>query len=105
VIKTGAPIKIPGRTIETCVDIPKGGIGMFFGQTEQKCTETKIPDIELENLVTGGSEFEWTVDKNDLYTADYVKFYIRTRATPTSLTEVSNINLNEEVLLPVFLNE
>ena len=91
--------------METCIDIPKKGITAFFGATEQECTTIKIPDVELDNLVTGGAEFEWSINKNELYTSDYIKFYIRTKATPTSLEEVSNINMKQDVLLPVFLNE
>lgn len=105
VIRTGAPIKIPGTEVETCVDIPKEGLLGFLGGTEQKCTKTKLPDIEISNMVTGGAEFDWSVNKNELYTSDYVKFYIKTQAIPTSLEELNNINLEQEVLLPVFLNE
>lgn len=105
VIRIGSPIKIPGRTIETCVDVPKGGLMGLLGSTEEECTSTKIPDITLNNLVTGGAEFEWDVDKHDLYTSDYVKFYINTQPTPTSLEEIANLDLEQEPLLPVFLNE
>ncbi|MBL7101095.1 MAG: hypothetical protein ISS23_04030 [Nanoarchaeota archaeon] len=103
VIKDGSPIKIPGREIETCVDIPKQGFLGLFGSTEPKCTKAKIPDTEITSLTTGGAEFEWTVNKNELYTSDYVKFYINTKPAPKSLEEISSINLNQDVLPPVFL--
>ena len=105
VIRSGAPITIPGKEVETCVDVPKGFFG-FFGVTEPKCTTIKIPKTEMSSITTGGSEFEWTVYKNDLYNSDYVKFYINTKPTPKSLEELSSINLNQENLkLPVFLHE
>ncbi len=106
VTRTGAPIKIIGKEIQNCVDVPKGGLLGFLGSTEQQCNSVKLPDLELDNLVTGGAEFDWTVDKDELYTSDYIKFYITTQATPKSLEELSSVNLNQEnAILPVFLNE
>ncbi len=106
VVRTGAPIRIPGKEIQNCVDVPKGGLLGFLGSTEQQCNKVKLPDLELDSLVTGGAEFEWTVDKDELYTSDYIKFYITTQAIPKSLEELSSVNLNQEnEILPVFLNE
>ncbi|MCG2718917.1 MAG: hypothetical protein L6408_08825 [Nanoarchaeota archaeon] len=105
IIKSGPPIKISGRNVESCVDKPKSGIMGFLGSTEQECTTIKLPDIEVANMVTGGSEYEWDVFKKDLYISDYVKFYIQSEATPTSVEDFANVNLEQEVLLPVFLNE
>jgi len=106
VVRTGAPIRILGKEIQSCVDVPKGGLLGLLGSTEQQCNSVKLPDVELDSMVTGGTEFEWTVDKDELYTSDYIKFYITTQATPKSLEELSSVNLNQEnAMLPVFLNE
>ncbi|MDP2906610.1 MAG: hypothetical protein Q8O03_01585 [Nanoarchaeota archaeon] len=106
VVRTGAPIRISGKEIQNCVDVPKGGLLGLLGSTEQQCNSVKLPDVELDSMVTGGTEFEWTVDKDELYTSDYIKFYITTQATPKSLEELSSVNLNQEnAILPVFLNE
>jgi len=106
VVRTGAPIKIAGKEVQNCVDVPKGGLLGLLGTTEQQCTTVKLPDVELDSLVTGGTEFEWTVDKDELYTSDYIKFYITTQAIPKSLEELSSVNTNQEnAILPVFLNE
>ncbi len=105
IFKKGAPIKIPEKTIKDCVEVPKEGLISLFGGTEEKCTEVEIPEIELENMVTGGSEFEWEVTKKDLYLSDYVKFYISSKSTPSSLEELNQINLKQDVFLPEFLDE
>jgi len=105
VLREGPPVTIPGREIENCFDIPKGALGLL-GATEEKCTKVKIPAVELDSFVTGGAEFEWTVDNYDIEHSDYVKFYLSTDPTPGSLSELSSIDLKQEdVLIPVFLNE
>jgi len=106
VVRSGSAIKIPGKEVKTCVDVPTGGLMGHFGATEQKCTPTKLPDVELTNLVTGGAEFEWDVSRMELYTSDYVKFYITANPIPESLEELSKVDLKQaDTLLPVFLNE
>ncbi len=87
-IKEGS-VTVPGREVEHCVKVPKSGLGVFIGATETKCVSTKIPSVELDNVISGAAEFEFTIDMYDL--KNKVVFYVPYEGTPKNFDELSKI--------------
>src|SRR3989344_272500 len=59
-------LTIPGKTLNNCVDVPKGGIGAFFGITEEQCEKQEIPPLTITDMITGGNDYTFTATNYDL---------------------------------------
>ncbi len=88
-------ITISGKTIEKCVDVPKGWMGMF-GVTEEKCVQQEIPDMKVSNVVKGGGSFEWDVNREELDNSRSVIFYVIVDEIPSNYDELNQIYNNLE---------
>ena len=67
------PITIKGGTIHKCVETPQNTIwGIIFN--DRKCTDIKIDDMVVNEVMKGGAEFNWTVPQ-DIYSKDGITFY------------------------------
>jgi hypothetical protein len=98
-IKEGS-VTIPGREVESCIDIPKGGFGAIVGATEEKCITTKIPSADLDNVISGAAEFEFSVDalRNE------VTFYVPYEGVPRNFDALSQISseVGQDYVYPKF---
>lgn len=86
------PLTIEAETMEHCVKMPKEGILGFLGSTEKKCYDTELPAVKLNQVISGGVEFEYTVTKEQLASNDKLVVYVIRNKLPSSLEEVGDIN-------------
>ena len=90
------------RKIETCFDVPKEGVfSAIFQQTEKKCVTTTIPGTTVDKIISGYSEFEFSVAESDLQKKNII-FHIPYKGKPTSLSELSNVFEKQDVQKPEF---
>lgn len=87
------PIQIQKQTIETCVETPRGILGIFGAKKEQ-CTTSDIPGYELEQVIKGGATFSYSVTNKDLAKSKELTLYTIVNALPTTNEEVMNIYEN-----------
>jgi len=84
----GFDVSAGGSTFRECVSVPKKGIaGLFFN--EEQCFDMEIEEFELENVVIGGAEFEWSAS----YLAGYdeLTVYGAIKDSPSGVSELTNI--------------
>jgi len=76
--------------IETqCVEVPRSGIlGLFLN--EEKCFDIEIEDMDIDNVIIGGSEFEWTAPSS-LTNYDKIVFYATTNGIPGDISGITDI--------------
>ena len=96
-IKT-SPTSIEGKTFEVC----KGAevLGVCIGGKE----EVVVEDQTIEELVTGGVELDWLIDRNGLYDSNEIVFYIINQGTPNDYDDLL-ITYNAEEVTANFVNE
>ncbi len=89
-------IKLDEQKIENCIDIPKTGIAGLLGGTEKKCYETTLPSMTLDQVMIGGNQFEFTVNRDELSKAKSITFYSIYDNYPMNINDVNKITANIE---------
>ena len=89
--EAGVKVKIEGKKIERCVDVPKPILGLLFGVTDKKCIEEEIPETEIEQVLTGGANFEFEVTRNDLVNNKKITLYTLIDKKPASYDDIQDI--------------
>ncbi len=82
---------VEGKDLETCLDKPRSGILGIIGLTEKECINTKIEGTTLPQVLTGGSKFQWNVDREDLANAKKVIFFVNSFGIPSNTDELNNV--------------
>jgi len=100
-------INLKGYEIESCAEVPRGGILGYIGLTKKQCVKKKIEDTELNQVLTGGAEFDHTFESNKLRNSNTLIIYIIKNKVPQSLEELQQIynqiktnNENPSFILP-----
>lgn len=88
---TGVKFKVEEREIENCVDVPKGWIGTLIGITEEKCVSTTMPETEVEQMLIGGNNFNWGIDRGELFESEQITFYIIVDRRPKNVEELGEV--------------
>jgi len=81
-------LKFPETTESKCVDVPKGGIGGWFGLEEEKCFDITIPGQEIAFAVVGGGKISDYYTEAMLRDAEKMKITAEMFGVPTNLEEV-----------------
>lgn len=96
-IKTSSTL-IEGKTFEVC----KGAeiLGVCIGGTETVVVE----DQNIEELVTGGVELDWLVDRSRLYDSNEIIFYVINQGTPKNYDDLL-VTYDVNAVTSNFINE
>lgn len=97
-------IIIAEKQIKTCVEVPKGILGIF-GAREEKCTEATIPSTTLDQAITGGAEFDWNIDRSLLASDNKLVLYTVFDTFPTTYDDLTNVyeKIGENAKSTVFM--
>lgn len=90
-IAQGFDIPIEGKEITHCYQEPSSIIFGIFGITNEKCTTVKSEDMTLDQVITGGAEQAWSVDRQEMSAAKKVTFYIPSSNLPSSMEELEQV--------------
>tara|TARA_Y100000034_G_scaffold100701_1_gene124460 strand:+ start:997 stop:2913 length:1917 start_codon:yes stop_codon:yes gene_type:complete len=85
--EANTPIKVKGETVEYCTSLPRPGILGALGAKEKKCFTNELEDVELEEVLVGGNEFEWIYDGS----GDELTIYVTFDGIPGTVEEMGNV--------------
>jgi hypothetical protein len=89
-IYRNSSLKLEEVTYEQCVDVPKSGLGSFFGLTEEKCFEMKVPEqIIPQSLAGGGTQNHYILD-SDLKNSRNIKINVQSLPEPKTIEDLQN---------------
>ena len=95
-------LELRERNIETCFDVPKQGVvSAIFGQTEKKCVKTNIPATTVNKIISGYTEFEFSVSESDL-SKNKIVFFAPYIGKPTTLSQLNKAFEKKNVQKPRF---
>ncbi len=95
--EAGEEIELGSDSTLQCVTIPKSGVlGLFL--TEEKCFESEFDGGVLEDVISGGAIFDWSVE--GISAASKLTIYIPYEKVPRTQNEMlevfNNINTNKD---------
>ena len=82
---------IPGSSVETCTDVPRSGVLGLIGLTDHKCFTNTLDSVQLDQLISGGDQFQMELDKDTLSKASQVTVYITKNPTPANVADLKDI--------------
>jgi len=83
-IYTDSQINLKGSSQEKCVDVPKSGVGGFFGMTEKKCFTMDVPDQVVSSAVSGGGKQNYYIGESELQGAKKLTIGAESFGAPTT---------------------
>jgi hypothetical protein len=86
------PITTQTKTTEHCITTPEASIlgALGFSKTTE-CENIEIPSMEFNQVMTGGEEFNYTLERQYLADQSSLIIYIMADAIPSNMEELSNI--------------
>ncbi|MBI2110136.1 hypothetical protein HYT58_03120 [Candidatus Woesearchaeota archaeon] len=84
--------KIEGKEVETCVETPKKSILGFLGATTKECKTIKLDDYLMEQAITGGVEFDFSIDRKDLARGKTITLYTIREGLPSNTDELMGLH-------------
>jgi len=89
-LKQGSDLKLESHIVKKCVRVPKPGIlGLLL--TEEKCVDVNIEGGDVDSLIIGGAEFDWSVPREELVDKSKIVFYVMKSGEPKNLEDVNEI--------------
>ena len=90
--------------LEQCVEIPRSGVGGFFGLNKEKCFNVQVPEQTISPVLAGGGVKELYVSELELGRSNYIEINAESLPVPTSLEQVQdNYLLFEDKTLEINL--
>ncbi len=80
-------IKFDATTIKQCVDVPSG-IGGIFGITREECSEVKVPEQNISNVLVGGGGGSFNFLESDLNSDKILQISLERYNSPKTLQEL-----------------
>ncbi|MBT4334817.1 hypothetical protein HOD61_03320 [archaeon] len=101
-------IELKGDTLSKCIEVPRPSmLGLFFKKEE--CFEFELEDIELDETIIGGVEFEFIINNYEVANADTITLYSVFDRIPTKHEDLSQIfenikhnHLEDSFRYPIF---
>jgi hypothetical protein len=87
-IYKNSSLKLGATTHEQCFDVPKSGLGGFFGLTEQKCFEMEIPAQIISNSLAGGGKQNYYILDSDLKNSVMIEINAESLPVPATIEEL-----------------
>lgn len=85
------PIQLKEETVSSCIDVPKEGLLGIIGLTEKKCSEAKIPAVKIDQVISGGEEFQVSFSRPDLASSSTLLVYVIKNKIPEKLDDIPEI--------------
>jgi hypothetical protein len=63
---TDTAVRLEGSTQQKCVEVPKSGLGGFFGATDEKCFNMNIPSQTIDTGVSAGGTQDYFISESEL---------------------------------------
>jgi len=97
-------LKLEGSSMNQCVEVPREGLGAFFGLTDEKCFEVEIPESIVSNALAGGGKQSHYILEEELASASVIEINADSLPTPKSIEGLQqNYILFENKNLDIYL--
>ena len=83
-------IKIEGKQIEKCADIPGEGVLGIFGVSNKRCETVTIPATTLDRIVKGGANYEFEIG-DEIHDRSIITLYTIADKTPRNYDELNKV--------------
>ena len=81
---------VGGENVEHCTTVPRSGLlGLFL--TKEECYRTEIPEQDVTDILIGGGEFSFTVERQMIANANSLVVYLIVDEAPRTFEAVQNI--------------
>ncbi|MEW6063384.1 MAG: hypothetical protein AB1571_03405 [Nanoarchaeota archaeon] len=86
--KSSSPVVIKGEKIKKCIKVPGTSIlGIFL--KEEKCIDTTLPEMMIDQVIKGGVKFDFDVTRSLLTSSNKLTMYAMVDKTPTTYDKLS----------------
>jgi len=89
-IYKNSSLKLNEVDSEQCMDVPASGVGGFFGFTQKKCFDIKIPSQIISNVLIGGGKENYYILESELENSGVIEINSEILKTPKSIEELQN---------------
>jgi len=90
IINATTPIKTQPETIKKCTKVPMPSIlGIFL--SDEKCFETQLESMELDQVTTGGAEFEYEITRANLEDPNTLTIFTMVDKIPLTPSEIMTV--------------
>ena len=91
-------------TMEQCVEIPRSGVGGFFGLSQEKCFDLQVPEQTISPVLAGGGTKDLYVSEAELGRSNYLEINVESLPVPNTLEQLQdNYILFEDKTLDITL--
>ena len=103
-IYRNSSITLPASTTEQCIDIPRSGLGGFFGFTKEKCFSVDFPSQIISNSLSGGGKQNYFILESQLINSDAIEINADSLPVPNSIEQLQTnyILFDEKNLIITF---
>ncbi len=81
-------INLEGSSMKQCLEVPREGLGGWFGLTDEKCFDVEIPPQIISNALAGGGRQNHYILESDLENAEVIEINAQSLPTPKSLEQL-----------------
>ncbi len=85
-------ITIADRIVKACVDVPKKGILGVLGVTEKNCLDKTVKGTTIDQAISGGNDYDFTITEDDLQNNNHITFFIPYYGTPRTYDALTKVN-------------
>jgi hypothetical protein len=83
-------ITLPKTSSEQCMDIPRSGLGGFFGFTKEKCFTVDFPEQIISNSLSGGGTQKYFFLESELASSNILEISSQSLPIPKSTEELQD---------------
>lgn len=83
-------ITIDSSTTQQCTDVPRSGIGGFFGFTREKCFNIEFPEQVISNALAGGGTQKYYILESQLADSETLQINADSLPVPSSLESLQD---------------
>jgi len=87
-IYRNASIQLAEIEKEECVEVPRGGLGVFLGLTEEKCFDIVIPEQMISNALRGGGKQPYYMVESELQGSTTIDISAQSLDSPENIEEL-----------------
>ncbi len=88
-------ITIGATTIEQCIEVPKGVLGVF-GLTREKCFDIEVPEQIISNALAGGGKQDYFILESDLSGGKTLEINAESLPSPDTIEQIQDNHLSFE---------
>ncbi|MEK6840149.1 MAG: hypothetical protein AABX72_04340, partial [Nanoarchaeota archaeon] len=91
VVNSDPPFTIPAQSVKVCHDAPREGALGIIGLQERKCVTRQFDQVQLSQIISGGSKIQWSALRSSLASSHSITIYVVRSPTPQSIQDIGKV--------------